>query len=262
MTAFDIDWLRDVFAGFDDLADPRPVMGIRDWDDAACAEFCGGRLLLSCDGPYKKRLVMKSALIHASTDVIVKGGKPLLALDTLSGPEKDVREMAESLLEQGMRMKIPILGGNTNLEGEPLASLFVVGRLLIPEPIRQSGGKSGDMLILLGEPLWGSMEERFQKAGALFSCWYGLLAHINAGKLSINSSKDVTKGGLARTAKEIADASGTGLALGDPVLASARIHKYRNLDNFLLSAGLKDAAAIKRIAASHGCPCVEAGRLV
>ena len=212
----------------------KPVMGIRDWDDAAIIDWNGKRLVASCDGPYKKRLVMKSALIHAATDVVVKGARPLFALNTLSGPTEDVREMAESLRAQGMAMGIPILGGNTNLEGEPEASIFVVGELLIDEPIRQSGGKIGDSLILLGEPLWGEQEERIEKAKKMFAKWYALL-----DKVDIHAAKDVTKGGLTETAKEIADASGCGLEL-----FKTGIHMTRNLDNFLLSVDSKNASKI------------------
>lgn len=250
MTAFDIQWLRELFLDFDCLS--KPVMGIADWDDAACLEVGGKRVVVSCDGPYKKRLVMKSALIHAMTDVIVKGAHPLFALDTLSGPKEDVDEMARSLKRQGMEMQLPIVGGNTNLEGEPLASIFVVGELLLDEPIRDSGGKKGDDMILLGEPIWGEQEERFEKAMNLFDCWYNLIA-----KVSINAAKDVTKGGLENTAKEIAEHSQIGYELFD-----TDVHKYRNLDNFLLSADSKNAEEIMRLTKGMGCPAKKAGRLI
>ena len=77
-----IEWIREEFIMMDDLINP--IMGIKDWDDSCAVEF-SGKLVVSTDGPYKKRLVMKSALIHAATDVIVKGAKPLFALDTLIG---------------------------------------------------------------------------------------------------------------------------------------------------------------------------------
>ncbi len=248
MTAFNVEWLRDVFGPFDKVSNP--VMGIKDWDDAACVESCG-RLVLSCDGPYKKRLVMKSALIHAATDVIVKGAHPLFALDTLSGPEKDVREMAASLKAQGIAMRIPILGGNTNLEGEPLASIFVAGELLLKEPIRDSTAKKGDVLLLIGEPLWGEQKERFKKATNLFECWYEIIK-----KAKIHASKDVTKGGLALTAGEVAKKSHLKAQLFD-----LKIHKYRNLDNFLVAVDGKNAGIVKKICAKHKCPVLEAGKL-
>jgi hypothetical protein len=230
MTAFDVRFLQDIFGAFDDMANP--IMGIMDWDDAAIVEWDNKRLVASCDGPYKKRLVMKSALIHASTDVVVKGARPLFALDTLSGSEKDVRDMAESLRAQGEAMGVPILGGNTNLEGEALASIFIVGELILDDPIRQSGGNKGDILYLFGKPLWGEQEERIKNAKKMFAEWYELIE-----KVKINAAKDVTKGGLKLTAKEIAEASGCRLELKDEL----DIHMTRNLDNFLISVDSKNA---------------------
>jgi len=251
MTAFDVRWLREVFIDFDKIS--KPVMGIGDWDDAACVGFGGKgpakRLVLSCDGPYKKRLVMKSALIHAATDVVVKGARPLFALDTLSGPEKDTREMAESLRKQGLAMKLPIVGGNTNLEGEALASIFVIGELLLKEPIRDSSAKRGDVLLLIGEPIWGEQNERFVKAKKLFECWFKLIDNVK-----INAAKDVTKGGLALTAAEIAEKSGLRAELFD-----VKIHKYRNLDNFLVAVRRSEVVKIRKICGK--CPVIEVGVL-
>lgn len=249
MSAYDVRWIRDLFLEFDKMG--KPIMGIADWDDAVCVEFGGKKLLASCDGPYKKRLVMKSALIHAATDLVVKGGKPLFALDTLGGPEKDVREMVESLKKQGEAIQIPLLGGNTMLEGEPIANIFVVGELILDEPIRQSNAKAGDILLLLGDPLWGEQEERFEKAKKNFEAWYDIIS-----KFKINAAKDVTKGGLKLTAQEIADASGLDLELNN-----LKIHMTRNLDNFLLSADSKNAEEIKQHCERLGYPILEAGRL-
>ncbi|MBU4202113.1 MAG: hypothetical protein KKB85_03065, partial [Candidatus Altiarchaeota archaeon] len=78
-------WLRDELLEMDSMA--KPLMGIEDWDDSVAVEFPGSKLVISVDGPYAKRLVMKSALIHASTDVVVNGAKPLFALDTVIGTE-------------------------------------------------------------------------------------------------------------------------------------------------------------------------------
>jgi selenophosphate synthetase-related protein len=246
-----LDWLRELFLEFDDMG--KPLMGIKDWDDAACFEFGGKVLVASCDGPYKKRLVMKSALIHAATDVIVKGAKPLFCLDTLTGIEEEVKEMAKSLGVQGKEMNIPILGGNTMIEDvEPKASLFVVGELLLKEPIRDRGGKRDDELMVLGEPIWGGQEERFKKAKNLFNCWYKILESAE-----INASKDITKGGLLLTVREIAEKSGLGYELvGHP------FHPYRNLDNFLIAVDLKNSKKIWEICKRMKCPVVRIGRLV
>ena len=108
-----LEWLRDDFSEMDDMINP--IMGIRDWDDSCVLEFFG-KIVASTDGPYAKRLVMKSALIHAATDVVVKGAKPLFALDTLIGTESEIKEMAHSLKTQAIAMKIPILMPDLVLE--------------------------------------------------------------------------------------------------------------------------------------------------
>jgi selenophosphate synthetase-related protein len=61
---------------------------------------------------------------------------------------------------------------------------------------------------------------------------------------------------LALTAREIAEKSGLRAELFD-----IRIHKYRNLDNFLAAADEKNAARIKAVCKRCRCPVVEAGLL-
>ena len=147
-----LEWLRESFLEMDDMINP--VMGIKDWDDSCIIEF-SGNLVASTDGPYTKRLIMKSALIHAATDVVVKGAKPLFALDTLIGNDSEIREMAESLKAQALAMKIPILGGNTMFEEtEPRCNLTVVGKLIIDEPIWDSRAMKNDLLIFMSSDFY------------------------------------------------------------------------------------------------------------
>ncbi|MCK4491404.1 MAG: hypothetical protein KAU03_02190 [Candidatus Altiarchaeales archaeon] len=247
-----IEWLREEFSGMDDLADV--VMGIRDWDDAVCVEFGGKSLLVSVDGPYKKRLVMKSALIHASTDVVVKGGKPLFALDTLIGGKDDVKEMALSLKNQALAMEIPLLGGNTMFEDDaaPRANITVVGGLVTDEPIRDSGAREGDFLVVVGEPIWGSQRQRIDKAINLFETWSDILH-----SLKVNAAKDVTKGGLAATIYEISAKSEVEFKLEEEI----GLPMTRNLDNFLISISPLDYRKVGRICKKRGCWMAKIGEV-
>jgi selenophosphate synthetase-related protein len=234
-------WVRERLLGMDDVA--HPVMGIGDWDDAACVDF-RGRLLASADGPYAKRLVLKSALVHAATDVAVKGGEPLFALDTLIGPEADVREMLESLASQAEAMRIPILGGNTLIEdAEARASITVLGRLLTPEPIRDCSAAEGDVIALVGDPIWGELPERMEKAKALFGAWREAL-----GAVRFTSAKDVTKGGLSSVVREMERKSGRRFGLDGPPPYPAG----RSLDNFIVTMGEAEYQALERICAGRG----------
>ena len=245
-----IEWIRDALLGMDALA--KPVMGIRDWDDAVIINIGGKKVIASTDGPYKKRLVTKSALIHASTDVIVKGGKPLFALDNLSGPEDDIKEMLFALKKQALGIELPILGGNTMpVEGEPLCSLTVIGELILDEPIRDSGAKKGDVLMVLGEPIWGEMDERIRKAKVLFKAWNSIL---EAG-IVIHAAKDVTKGGLVSSVYEVCTKSKVDYSLEKNIPYSLT----RNLDNFLISISEKNVSKIEKICSKNKCPAVRVG---
>jgi selenophosphate synthetase-related protein len=244
----DVEWIRDRLRHMDDLA--KPIMGIRDWDDAACVEF-SGKLVASTDGPYAKRLVMKSALIHAATDVVVKGGKPMFALDNMIGPRKDVEEMIDSIRAQAEAMGIPILGGNTFFEdSEPLCCITVFGRLLTEDPIRDSGAKAGDIVALVGEPIWGEQEERIPKAKMLFDTWFDAL-----DKVRFSSAKDVTKGGLVSVVYEMGMKSGRKFTL----FADIPYHRTRNLDNFIVTLDEFEYVNLEKICAKHGCPLARIG---
>ena len=152
-------------------------------------------------------------------------------------------------------MNIPILGGNTLFDEvyEPRCSLTVVGQLLLDEPIRDSGAKKGDGLILLGEPIWGSREERIKKAQLLFKTWYSLLNQ----KIKINAGKDVTKGGLVSAAYEIAEKSGRTYELSGKQPYSTT----RNLDNFLISVPEKSISRIQETCKSAGCRFESIGKI-
>jgi len=249
-----LKWMREELLEMDSLAGP--VMGISSWDDAVVIGFGGKKLVASVDGPYAKRLVMKSALIHAATDVAVKGGRPLFALDTLNGSEADIREMIGSLKKQSLAMGIPLLGGNTLADAgaEPRCSLTVVGELLLEEPIRDCTAKKGDVVALMGEPIWGAQDERIEKARKLFSAWFAILGE----GIKIDAAKDVTKGGLVCALYEIAEKSRVSFELEGDIAFSMT----RNLDNFLVCAPEESLRRMEGICAKAGCPVVRVGSIL
>jgi len=246
-------WLRDELMEMDSIA--KPLMGIRDWDDSVAVKFGGKTLIVSVDGPYAKRLVMKSALIHASTDVVVKGAMPLFALNTVIGTEPEIREMLQSLKRQAFEMRIPILGGNTFFkESEPRCSLTVIGELLKKEPIRDSTSQKGDILLLIGEPLWGEQEERIEKAKIMFRVWFEIL---DKG-IDVHASKDVTKGGLVSAVYEMSQKSGLEFKLNKNLPLSMT----RNLDNLLVAVSPDDHEGIQAVAEKNKCRIYRAGEVV
>ncbi len=246
-----LKWLRKELLEMDSLINP--VMGVKDWDDSCGVKFGEKKLIVSVDGPYAKRLVMKSALIHAATDVVVKGAKVLFALDTLIGNKEDIGEMVGSLKLQAREMKIPLLGGNTmEEEATPRCSLTVVGELITEEPIRDNGAESGDILVVIGEPIWGEPEERIEKGKKLFRSWYEIL---DAG-IEIHAAKDVTKGGLISTVYEIAEKSRKEYGL-----EKVPFSMTRNLDNFLISINPKEYGKIEKICEKNNCEVCKVGKI-
>ncbi|MCX6695412.1 MAG: AIR synthase related protein [Candidatus Altiarchaeota archaeon] len=237
-----LDWITVALSGMDDMLDP--VMGVRDWDDAVCVDF-KGRMVASIDGPYTMRLVLKSALVHAATDVVVKGARPVFALDTLVGSKPDLEAMIESLRIQAEALKIPLIGGNTLFEdSEARCSIAVIGELVIKNPIRDSGAKTGDIICLFGEPLWGERKERMDKAKILFDAWFTALV-----KVEINSAKDVTKGGLVSVVYEMEEKSGRKFWLNEKLPYPLA----RNLDNFIVTLDAGEFKKLESIALKKKC---------
>lgn len=246
-----IEWIREKLLLMDAMADP--ILGIRDWDDAVCVSFGGRKLVVSSDGPYTKRLVLKSALIHAATDVVVKGAKPVFATDTVIGPREDVEAMIESLRRQALSMRIPILGGNTLFEdnAEPRCSLTVAGELLLDEPIRDSTARKGDVIALLGEPIWGGQEQRIEAAKKLFDTWYAILS----SGIAVNAAKDVTKGGLASVVYEMGGKSGLKFNLSREL----PYPMSRNLDNFVLTLCEEECDKMMVVCRKKDCRLLKVG---
>jgi selenophosphate synthetase-related protein len=244
----DIEWIRDRLSNMDEMLDP--VLGIRDWDDAVCLDF-KGKLVASTDGPYTKRLVMKSALVHAATDVVVKGAKPIFALDTLIGVRKEVEDMLDSLKKQAEAIQLPLIGGNTLFEDvEPRCNLIVVGKLLLDEPIRDSGAEKDDVIVLVGEPIWGEQNERLEKAKTLFQTWFDALECVK-----FNSAKDVTKGGLVSVVYEMQEKSKKKFKLVEEIPYS----QTRNLDNFIATLTEYEYVNLEKVCMQHDCRLVRIG---
>jgi len=249
-----LEVLHKLFLPMDSLISPPPIIGIKAWDDAVVLNLTKEKLVVSVDGPYTKRLVMKSALLHASTDVWVKGGMPVFALDTLIGPRKDVLEMARSLKQQAMDLKLPILGGNTLFEEntEPRASITVIGKLVIEKPIPDSGAKVGDVIAVIGEPIWGEWNDRKKKAEKMLKTWVEVIKTIK-----INAAKDVTKGGLISVVYEMEKKSRTSFSL----LPSVPFPLSRNMDNFILTLREEEYIKLEELCKHNSCPVWRIGEV-
>ncbi|MBD3262108.1 MAG: hypothetical protein GF334_10665 [Candidatus Altiarchaeales archaeon] len=246
----DLYWIRDLLIASDKQMSVKPLLGVASWDDAVCIDF-SGKLVLSSDGPYTRRLVLKSALIHAAGDVVVKGAEPLFAQDMVIGGKEDVQKMVASLKIQSEAIKCPLCGGNTLYEKtQPRCSITVVGRLIVENPISDAGSQEEDIVCLLGEPIWGGQRQRINKTKTLWSTWYSALERIK-----VNASKDVTKGGLISTVYEMQHKSRKKIRLekNQPYPVT------RNLGNFLITLDEKNYEALKKLCEKTGCALEKIG---
>ncbi len=231
-------------------------VGLADFDDAAVVSVEDG-LVVSADGPYAFRLVRKSAVVHAATDVLVVGGRPRFVVDTIIAPsEEGALEAAECIGRQARELGLEVLGGNTMVEDdveEPKVSLTIMGELVAPEPITDEGAEPGDVVVLVGEPIHGGFEERMEKARRLFRAFPEV-----ARRGLVKAAKDVTKGGLVAMAALVCAKSGVGMRLDSVPYSSIT----RNWDNVLAVVEEDDVEEVLRVCSECECPVSVVGRVV
>ena len=129
-------------------------------------------------------------------------------------------------------------------DAAPSCNITIVGELIVDKPIRDSGAQSGDLLVLVGEPIWGTQKQRLEKAKNIFRTWFEIIHNIR-----INAAKDVTKGGLIATLQEISEKSGVGFKLEEEI----PFPMTRNLDNFLVSISPDDYTTLETICKKEKC---------
>ncbi len=233
------------------------VVGLDDFDDGAVLEPLGSRLVVSADGPYAFRLVRKSAVVHAATDVLAMGGEPRYLVDTVIAPDRDgAVEAIRCVAEQARALGLVVLGGNTMIEDdveEPKVSLTVMGPLVAPEPLRDDAAEPGHEVVLVGEPIHGDTGERMEKARRLFDAFPRV---AEAGL--VRAAKDVTKGGLVAMAALVCAKSGVGMDLHSVPYPSLT----RNWDNILVTVEPGDSEEVVSMCAERGCPACVIGEVV
>jgi thiamine-monophosphate kinase len=160
-----IDWLRSRTPGHS-----RVTLG--PGDDAAVLQFPGpADCLITTDmlmegtcfrlaeaGP---RLVGRKAMSVNLSDIAAMAGRPLAAVVCVALPRAGGRELAEELYlglrESADQFDTAIAGGDTNTWDGPLViAVTVFGEATARGPVRRSGAKVGDRLLVTG-PLGGSI---------------------------------------------------------------------------------------------------------
>jgi thiamine-monophosphate kinase len=160
-----IEWLRRLTP-----ADPRTLIGPGD-DTAALRLTPGAPCLVTTDmlldgscfrlaeaGP---RQVGRKAMAVNLSDIAAMAGRPVAAVASVGLPRQGGRALAEELYH-GLRevadtFHTALVGGDTNSWDGPLViSVTVLGEATSRGPVRRSGARPGDWLLVTG-PLGGSI---------------------------------------------------------------------------------------------------------
>jgi thiamine-monophosphate kinase len=160
-----IDWVRRHTP-----ADPRVLIG--PGDDAAAMRLSshvpslittdmlleGSCFLLAEAGP---RLVGRKAMAVNLSDIAAMAGRPIAAVVSVGLPRTSGRALGEELYrglrEMADEFDTALVGGDTNSWNGPLViSVTVIGEATERGPVRRSGARPGDWLLVTG-PLGGSI---------------------------------------------------------------------------------------------------------
>lgn len=233
--------VRKIFWSMDDKVE-NLLYGIRQGDDAIVV----GDIVVNMEGPYPINIGRKTGLIHTCSDVVVMGARPLFATNAMQvNSIKEASEVAKDIKKQSDGIKVPIIGGNTQLLKDllPCISFTVVGKLI--KPIPDSNLQPGDKIYMLGEVVEGEIGDRVNKANIKFETFFELI-----DKLEIHSAKDCSRGGWFGNLIEMVVKSRKGVLIKN--IPYSDFSKY--LGNYLIST--KDEKILD-IALKHKCPITE-----
>ncbi len=240
--------IRRIFWHMDDRVENLRY-GIQQGDDAIIV----GNMVFNIEGPYPLKTGRKTGLIHTCSDIVVMGGKPLFAFDSMQVDSiKEAEEVAEDLKKQSIGLGVPIIGGNTQLETDlkPCVSFAAFG-MLVDKPIPDCCAKKGDRILMLGEIVEGEIGERVYRAKVKYKTFLELIEK----KVEIHAAKDISRGGWFGNLAEMMIKAKKGVRITS--IPYPRITRY--MGNYLISVPRKEIKNIIEISAKHQCPVVEVG---
>jgi len=243
--------IRRVFWQMDDKVD-KLTYGIRQGDDAVVV----GDTIINMEGPYPMKIGRKTGLAHSCSDIVIMGGKPLYAFNSMQVDSiQEAKEVSEELKKQSNGLGVPIVGGNTQMENGlmPCVSFTVVGKLVAKKPIADAGCQSGDKILMLGDIMEGSLGERVYRAKVKFKTFLELVEK----KVEIHAAKDASRGGWFGNLTEMLVKSRRGIKI--TAIPYPRITRY--MGTYLLSVPKKEVEKIVAVCAKNKCPVVEVGEI-
>lgn len=223
--------------------------GIRQGDDSVIV----GDFAINMEGPYPLKIGRRTGLIHTCSDIVVMGGRPLFALNSMQVDSvKEGNEVAKDIKKQSNGLGVPVIGGNTQMESNltPCVSFAVFGKIL-KKPIADSGARIGDKILMLGAVVEGSIGERVYRAKTKFNAF---LEMVERG-MEIHGSKDCSRGGWFGNLTELLVKSQRGIEITS--IPYPRITRY--MGTYLLAVPRKETSKFVEMAAKHKCPLIEVG---
>jgi selenophosphate synthetase-related protein len=243
--------IRKVFWHMDERVEGL-LYGIRQGDDAIVV----GDTVVNMEGPYPLDIGRKTGLVHTCSDIVVMGGRPLYALNSMQVESiQQAREVAEDVKKQSNGLGVPIVGGNTQMENDlkPCISFTVVGKL-VGEPVPDAGAWVGDKILMLGDVVEGSIGERVYRAGVKYKSFLELL---ETG-VEVHASKDASRGGWFGNLAEMMVKSKRGVKITS--IPYPRLTRY--MGTYMISVPKREVERIVGVCAKNKCPVVEVGEVL
>ena len=233
--------LLDKLLAKNSIQDPRVVLGPLVGEDAAAMEI-GNRLLVATSDPVTfatERIGWYAVQVNAN-DIACSGATPRWFLATLLVPEGFSEEDAESVYDQILdacqAVGAALVGGHSEVTygiERPIVLGTMLGEVEPGQLVRSGGAQEGDSIVLTkgiaiegtailareradALRLAGVPLETIEKAAALLdNPGISVLSDARAAcdTVRVHSLHDVTEGGLATGLREVAQASGIGLAI-------------------------------------------------
>ena len=236
-----------------DISDPRVVVGPRVGEDTAVLQT-GGSLLVAKSDPvtFATDQIGWYAVQVNANDVACTGGIPKWFLATLLVPERFTEDEAEAVFDQILEacrsIDVSLVGGHSEVTygiDRPIIMGTMLGEVEPDRLILTGGAQDGDSIVVTkgiaieGTALLareraadllkaGMTQQDIDKAATLLSV-PGISvindARIACASSQVHSMHDVTEGGLVTGLREVAKASGLGVAIEEssvPILSECQ----------------------------------------
>ncbi|PKB71199.1 MAG: hypothetical protein BZY87_06595 [SAR202 cluster bacterium Io17-Chloro-G6] len=252
------------------ISDPQVILGPGVGEDAAVLDP-GDTLLVAKSDPitFASNQIGRYAVQVNANDVACTGGVPRWFLATLLVPERFTEDQAEELFNQVLdacnAIGVTLIGGHSEVTygiDRPLVSGTLLGVVSRDRLVKTGGAQEGDSIVVTkGIAIEGTALLALERADDLRNAGVsddiitqsanlldspGISIIVDAqtacDAAQVHSMHDVTEGGMITGLREVASASGLGLAIEEdsvPVLPLTRqVCQALNLDPLgLLASG-------------------------